>query len=105
MSLVREIQKRSRVVVPQVLAAALVGYFAYHTIEGDRGFWSLLVLKQEVAEREAARDAVALKLERLGKRVALLRPENLDPDMLEERARIVLNYGRNEDLVFLRNPQ
>jgi cell division protein FtsB len=40
---------------------------------------------------------------RLERRVALLRPESLDRDMLEERARAVLNLARPEDRVILLN--
>ena len=32
-------------------------------------------------------------------RVRLLRSESLDPDLLEERARAVLNYGLKEDRI------
>ena len=105
MSLFREIQKRSRVVVPQLFAAAFVGYFVYHTVQGDRGFYSLVHLKQELAVTEARRDLIALKRATLEKKIALLRPESLDPDMLEERARVVLNYGRSGDRIFLWDAQ
>ena len=35
----------------------------------------------------------------LGKRSELLHPENLDPDMLDERARLMLNFGHPDELV------
>jgi hypothetical protein len=38
------------------------------------------------------------------RRVALLSPQSLDLDMLEERARIVLNYGRESEVVVLVSP-
>ncbi len=34
-------------------------------------------------------------------RVRLLEPGSLDPDMLEERARLMLNYGHADDIVIL----
>jgi hypothetical protein len=30
-----------------------------------------------------------------------MRPDHLDPDMLEERARLLLNYGRADDYLIL----
>ena len=37
----------------------------------------------------------------LAHRVGLLRPDSLDPDMLEERARMLLNYGHRDDRIIL----
>ena len=37
------------------------------------------------------------------RRVSLLEPGSLDPDMLEERARLMLNYGHVDDIVILDN--
>ena len=101
MSLFREIHKRSRAVIPQVLGASLVAYFAYHTIEGERGIWAWVHLKQDLAERQVEMQVTQAEREVLQSRVALLRPDNLDPDLLEERAREVLNYGRENDYVIL----
>ena len=39
----------------------------------------------------------------LDRRVSLMRPESLDPDMIEERARRTLNVARAGDIVILRN--
>lgn len=102
MSLLREIKKRSRLVVPQVLGASLVAYFAYHTIEGDRGFWAWMHLKQAVAQKTQELQTVKAERDHLESKVVLLRPDSLDPDLLEERARIVLNYGQPNDYVIFR---
>ena len=40
--------------------------------------------------------------ERLERDVSLLRPESLDPDMLDERARAILNLAHKDDLVMLK---
>ena len=37
--------------------------------------------------------------------VALLRPESLDPDMLDERARAILNLAHQDDLIMLKRRQ
>ena len=101
MSLLREIRKRSRKVAPQVLGACLVGYFAFHAIQGDRGIKSWVLLNQDLAAARQTEAHLADELKLLEKRVSLLRPHNLDRDMLEERARLILNFGHEDDVVVL----
>lgn len=81
--------------------ACLVGYFCYHAVQGERGLLAHLHLEQELRELEAFNDQLEADRRALEARVAQLRPDNLDPDMLEERARLLLNYGHPEDLVLL----
>ena len=101
MSLAWEIRSRARFILPRVLAVCTVVYFAYHTVEGDRGFLTWLSLKQELAQVQDAQGALRAQREELEARVSLLRPDNLDPDLLEERAREVLNYGRENELIVI----
>ena len=42
---------------------------------------------------------------RLERDVALLRPESLDPDMLDERARAILNLAHPDDLIMMKRRQ
>jgi cell division protein FtsB len=37
----------------------------------------------------------------LERRASLLRPDHLDPDMLEERARTILNFARPDEIVVI----
>jgi cell division protein FtsB len=43
--------------------------------------------------------------DRLERDVVLLRPESLDPDMLDERARAILNLAHPDDLVMMKRRQ
>ena len=101
MALVHEIRRRGRHVLPQVLLAATLGYFGYHIIQGEHGILAWLRLEKEV--RIAKANAAVLSAERaqLEHRVSLLRPDSLDPDLLDERARAVLDYGRGDEMVVL----
>ena len=101
MALVKEIRIRARQVVPLVLAVCTLAYLAYHALHGDRGFLAWLILKQDLAEAELLRDDLQRQRMALAHRVGLLRPDSLDPDMLEERARMLLNYGHRDDRVIL----
>ncbi|PIW31270.1 MAG: septum formation initiator [Rhodospirillales bacterium CG15_BIG_FIL_POST_REV_8_21_14_020_66_15] len=79
-----------------VLACA---YFAYHAVHGERGVTSLVLLQDKVAEAEILADDLKAQREEWEHRVELLSPQALDLDMLEERARLMLNVGFERDYV------
>lgn len=92
---------RGKIAIVPALYLGFACYLGYHTVEGDRGLiaWLTLTdqidtLEQQIAEKRADR----LNLER---RVAHLRRESLDLDLLEERARVVLNLGHPDDRIIL----
>ncbi len=101
MALVREIRRRSRQVVPQVLLACTLGYFAYHTIQGERGVLTWLRLEKDLRVAEARATVLERERSNLERRVGLLRPDSLDPDLLEERARVLLNSGADDEMLVL----
>jgi len=86
-----------------LIALGVVVYFAYHTVEGDRGVLAYLRLKAKLDEAELQLAKVTTDRQELEHRVLLLRPDHLDPDMLEERARIMLNMGRDGEQVIIEN--
>ena len=101
MALLREIRRRSRQVVPQVMLACTLGYFAYHTVQGERGVLAWLRLEKELSVAEARVAVLERERTNLERRVGLLRPDSLDPDLLEERARALLNYGAEDEVLVL----
>ena len=102
MAILTEIRVRARKILPTVLAAALVGYFGYHALHGERGFLAWRELKGDLSAARSVEAQIAEQRLRLERRTALLRTDNLDPDLLEERARVLLGYGHPDDLVVLR---
>ncbi|WP_374313085.1 septum formation initiator family protein [Dongia sp.] len=99
MEIGREIRRRLRQVALPLLGACLSAYFVFHAIHGDRGILAWLRLNQELkaATAEAAQasdDRAAME-----RRVTLLSNTSLDLDMLEERARVMLNYAHPDDLI------
>ncbi len=104
MGLLREIRRRARLIAPQVVLGCLAVYFSYHAVQGERGALAWLRLEQELDQVRALKAQLAAQRNELERRVFLMRPDNLDPDMLEERARAVLNYGRPDEFVVL-SPQ
>jgi cell division protein FtsB len=101
MPVLREIRARARQIAPQVLLACLATYFGYHAVQGERGVLAWQRLERELTEARALDDRLAAEQDRLRRNVRLLRPGNLDPDLLEEQVRLLLNYGRPDDYVVL----
>jgi cell division protein FtsB len=99
MNLLVELKNRARHVVGPLLGVSAVIYFAYHAVNGDRGLMAWLELKDRVQAAEEAAETVALQRRKVETRVRLLHPDSLDPDMIEERARIMLNFAYADDVV------
>lgn len=97
--MLEEIGYRLGQVAPQALAAAAVVYFAFHAVQGERGLMAHKRLSEELQQTRALAEQVAEERARWENRVALLGPEGIDPDMLEERARLLLNYLRDDEVV------
>ncbi len=95
------LRRRARHVLVPMLGALLLAYFGYHAIEGDRGMLAYLRLVQEIKKAEISRDLIQADRQQIERRVALLRPDGVDPDMLDERARIMLNLGRRDELTIM----
>jgi len=92
---------RQRLTAPAI-AIGLVAYFGFHALNGELG----LVGKARIEHRYAALEKELAELqaqrEELLRRVVLLRPESLDPDMIDERARLSLNLVHPQELAILR---
>lgn len=91
--------KRVQQVFGPLIAVTLVIYFVYHLIQGERGVLSWMRLNQRITVAEKRLDEVQVEQNALEQRVHLLRPDSLDPDMLEERARVVLNFARKDEII------
>ncbi len=101
LGLITEIRARARFVIGPVLGICAVGYFAFHVVHGDRGLIAWWNIKQRVAAAKEAATQTRGERQDMEKRVRLLNPGSLDPDMLEERAMLMLNYGYKDDIVIL----
>ena len=101
MAIWHELRKRQRHVLLPLLFAVVFGYFAYHMMEGERGVFAFRHLREEVGKAEETLAEVSATRKTLEKRVALLRSQNLDPDMLDERARAMLNVARTDEIMIV----
>ena len=90
--------KANQIVGPLVVAISTV-YLLYHAFQGDRGLIAWWNLRFEIEQANLDLASVSAEKKTLEHRVALLRPDSLDRDMLEERARQMLGSVGPDDLV------
>lgn len=84
-----------------LFSAFLFVYFGFHTINGDRGLLKYLYLKKEIAEARLIYEGYHRQKQHLEEKVRLLSSSSLDLDLLDERARVVLNYTAEDEFVIL----
>src|SRR5437763_1759196 len=80
------------------IAALVIGYFGVNAYTGNHGLRAKQDLDQQIAQLTAEFNALQNERASWERRVALLRPESIDPDMLDERARALLDYADPRDL-------
>jgi cell division protein FtsB len=84
-----------------VLAAAFIGYFGVNAYTGNHGIRAKQTLDQRIADLTLELDATRAERERWEHRMALLRSDGIDRDMLDERARQLLDFADPRDVTTL----
>lgn len=82
-----------------LLALGFLGYFGFHAFSGYYGIWSSEQMATETARLTAERNTIKGERIALEKRVAALRSEQLDADMVDVEARLALNRLRPDEVV------
>jgi cell division protein FtsB len=97
----RVIARIGRAVIGPFFAIVLILYFALNLIEGDHGLMAWLRRAHQVHDAEMTLAATDTALAHLRHRTDLLKGNQLDPDLLDERNRASLNtIGQNEIVIF-----
>lgn len=78
---------------------AALAYIVFHAVQGERGLMAWLRVSSEIEQRAAELAVVAADVARLERRVALMRPDNLDRDMLDEQIRESLMLAGPHELI------
>ena len=84
-----------------VMAALLIGYFGVNAYSGNHGLKAKEDLDQQIGTLSADLNRLKLEHAQWERRVALLRADRLDPDMLDEQARSLLDYVAPNELTFM----
>ncbi len=99
MGLGRVIKRWLIAIIAPTLFLALVAYFLWNATQGDRGLKAYAVRQDQLKAVQAELDRTQADQAAWERRVAALRTQRLDPDMLDERARAMLNLAEPGDIV------
>jgi cell division protein FtsB len=83
------------------LAALLIGYFGVNAYNGNRGLKAKEDIDRQMTALTAELDRLKAEQARWERRIALLKADDLDPDMLDEQARLLLDYADPHDLTLM----
>ncbi|HEX3217678.1 MAG TPA: septum formation initiator family protein [Aestuariivirgaceae bacterium] len=95
----RNMRLRAFDIAVTVGSLGLLGYFGWHGLHGPRSFANEAAIEAEVARLEDELAKVSAERAARDARVALLRPQSIDPDLLDEIARRSLGYVRESEIV------
>jgi cell division protein FtsB len=86
-------------------AALFIGYFGVNAFTGAHGLRAQADLDKQLARMEGELGHLKAARAVWERRVALLRSDRLDPDMLDERARALVGYADPRDVILLTAPR
>lgn len=101
MRFARNIRQRTRGALGPALCLCALAYFGYHAVQGNYGLLALKDLERQRAELEVRATTLAVEHETLAARVGLLKPQHIDPDMLEEQVRATLGFAHADDVMII----
>ncbi len=96
---IQKIGSKRRVAFHAAVIAILI-YFIFHAIAGNRGVIAYFKLNQKMEKSGAELDTLRVERVELEHRVNLLKPP-LDKDMLDEQARKTLGVAAPSEKVFV----
>jgi cell division protein FtsB len=95
----RAIRNRLRAIAPPVVFLALTYYFGWNAVHGKSGLEAQHVQAQELNQALARNAAATAERQAWQNKIADLDGQSIQPDMLDEQARQVLNLANPQDLV------
>jgi len=87
------------------ISVAVISYFGYYAIWGERGYLALNETQARLAIAQGQFDRIDDQNRRLEHRILLLKAGSADPDLVEELARTQLMDGAPGQVAVPRTPQ
>ena len=87
------------------ISAAVISYFGYYAVWGERGTLALNETQARLAVAQGQLDQISDQNRRLEHRITLLKAGSADPDLVEELARTQLMDGAPGQVAVPRAPQ
>ncbi len=99
-------QRRKSVIGPLIVPLIVIGfsaYFAWQAWHGSFGVEARRQLDQTASQLRAELQDLSNEKATIERRVALLRPQGLESDMLDERGREILGYAEPDEIAIYPN--
>src|SRR3990167_10512959 len=97
----RNFQRLSQKAIAPFLALSMIGYFIYHSIQGDRGILAWIQLQERLAHALYQLNGTIQERKTLEEQVRDLRPESINRDLLDQQVRLQLGYAHPDEIVIL----
>ena len=102
------VRRRARkVLIPLALyavAGTAAAWFVHHAHSGNRGIEAKRELKIQAFQLNQELEELKAERREWDRRITLLRSDQVDRDLLEERARLLLGRVHRNDLVIITRP-
>ena len=98
----RNLNRLSQKAIAPFLALSVVGYFIYHSIQGDRGILAWVQLQERLTQSVLKLNTTIKERQELEEKVQALRPESINRDLLDQQVRLKLGYTRPDEVVILK---
>jgi cell division protein FtsB len=95
----RELKRRLRGAIAPVIFLALTGYFCWNAVQGAHGLKAYAAQQTMLTQAQADLTAAQADRDAWQRRVQALDSAHLDRDMLDERARAMLNLANPNDII------
>ena len=82
-----------------LIAVLFLAYFGYHALNGPLGLYSLENLELQAESLRAQLETLKAERAAIERRVAFLKPDSLDADVIDTEARMSLNLLRPDEVV------
>ena len=84
-----------------LIGICLCAYFSYHTIFGRYSYPQYITLRPVAESKAGELDSLRAKTTLMERKVTMMRPATLSPDLLEEQIRYILGYNKSDEIVIL----
>jgi cell division protein FtsB len=98
----RNLQRLSQKALAPFMVFCVMGYFIYHSIQGDRGILAWMQLQDRLLHVQSTLKEITQAREELEEKVQDLRPESINRDLLDQQVRLQLGYTRPDEIIILR---
>ena len=92
-------------VVLFLLSGASGSYFVWHALNGERGLNAKVAYQARIAQLSGELRGLVATRERMERRLAMMQTDQVERDILEEEARLILGRVGKTDLVILTAPE